>query len=85
MASVSVDQPMVCQFCAAAQEAFDAFCAVSVVPIGQLYGGKLCAALDRQHPRDLFDVRLLLDNEGFNDEVKRGIKVTVYLTHCCDD
>lgn len=60
------------QLCAAAQEEFEAFCAVSVVPIGQLYGGKLCAALDRQHPRDLFDVRLLLDNEGFNDEVKHG-------------
>jgi len=43
-----------------------------LVPLGQLYGGKICAALDRQHPRDLFDVRLLLDNEGFTDEIKRG-------------
>ena len=60
------------QLCAAAQEQFDAFCAVPVVPIGQLYGGKLCAALDRQHPRDLFDVRFLLDSEGFNDDVKHG-------------
>jgi predicted nucleotidyltransferase component of viral defense system len=60
------------QLCAAAQEEFDAFSANSVVSIGQLYGGKLCAALDRQHPRDLFDVRLLLDNEGFNDEIKQG-------------
>jgi hypothetical protein len=60
------------QLCAAAQAEFDAFSAISIVSIGQLYGGKLCAALDRQHPRDLFDVRLLLDNEGFNDEVKQG-------------
>ncbi len=60
------------QLCAAAQTEFDAFCAISVVSIGQLYGGKLCAALDRQHPRDLFDVKLLLDNEGFNDEIKHG-------------
>ena len=60
------------QLCAAAQEEFDAFSANSVVSIGQLYGGKLCAALDRQHPRDFFDVRLLLDNEGFNDEIKQG-------------
>lgn len=60
------------QLCAAAQEEFDAFSAISVVSLGQLYGGKLCAALDRQHPRDLFDVKLLLDNEGFNDEIKRG-------------
>jgi len=60
------------QLCGAAQEEFEIFCAVPVVPIGQLYGGKLCAALDRQHPRDLFDVRLLLDNEGFNDEIRQG-------------
>ena len=60
------------QLCAAAQQEFDAFSAISVVSIGQLYGGKLCAALDRQHPRDFFDVRLLLDNEGFNDEIKQG-------------
>lgn len=60
------------QLCEAAQEEFDAFCAMSLVPMSQLYGGKICAAIDRQHPRDLFDVRLLLDHEGFTDEIKRG-------------
>ena len=60
------------QLCEAAQEQFDAFCAVPIVPLGQLYGGKLCAAMDRQHPRDLFDVKLLLENEGFTDDIKRG-------------
>ncbi|MCP3704943.1 MAG: nucleotidyl transferase AbiEii/AbiGii toxin family protein [Alteromonas sp.] len=59
--------------CEAAQEQFDAFCAMPLVPLSQLYGGKICAALDRQHPRDLFDVKLLLDNEGFTDEIKRGL------------
>ncbi len=58
--------------CEAAQEQFDAFCAMPLVPLAQLYGGKLCAALDRQHPRDLFDVKLLLANEGFTDEIKQG-------------
>ena len=29
-----------------------------------LYAGKICAALDRQHPRDLFDIKLLLDKHG---------------------
>lgn len=58
--------------CDIAQEEFDAFCAMPLVPLSQLYGGKICAALDRQHPRDLFDVKLLLDNEGFTDEIKRG-------------
>lgn len=58
--------------CARAQDEFEAFCAVPVVPLGQLYGGKICAALDRQHPRDLFDVKYLLENEGFSDEVRKG-------------
>ena len=29
-----------------------------------LYAGKICAALDRQHPRDLFDSKLLLDKHS---------------------
>jgi len=60
------------QLCEAAQEHFDAFCAMPIVPLGQLYGGKLCAAMDKQHPRNLFDVKLLLENEGFTDDIKRG-------------
>ncbi|MCK7518802.1 MAG: nucleotidyl transferase AbiEii/AbiGii toxin family protein [Ignavibacteriales bacterium] len=28
-----------------------------------LYGGEICT-LDRQHPRDLFDIKLLMENEG---------------------
>ena len=55
-----------------AQEEFDAFCSISVVSMGQLYGGKICAALDRQHPRDLFDVKDLLENEGFTNNIKKG-------------
>ncbi|MBD1262170.1 nucleotidyl transferase AbiEii/AbiGii toxin family protein [Maribacter polysiphoniae] len=58
--------------CEKTQEEFDAFCAIPVVPLGQLYGGKICAALDRQHPRDLFDVKYLLENEGFTEEIKKG-------------
>lgn len=58
--------------CERAQEEFDSFCEISVVPTGQLYGGKVCAALDRQHPRDLFDVKYLLGNEGFSHDVKAG-------------
>lgn len=60
------------QLCEKAQEEFDVFCAMPLVPRAQLFGGKLCAALDRQHPRDLFDVKLLLEHEGFTGEIKRG-------------
>ncbi len=42
------------------------------MPIEQLYGAKICAALDRQHPRDLFDVKYLLENEGFSQKIKKG-------------
>lgn len=58
--------------CSSAQEEYEVFCAIPIVPLGQLYGGKLCAALDREHPRDLFDTKLLLEGIGFTDEIKRG-------------
>lgn len=58
--------------CNKAAEVFDVFCVMPCVPIYQLYGGKICAALDRQHPRDLFDVKKLLDENGFDDKIKLG-------------
>ena len=41
------------------EEAFG-FAEVQVLAFADLYAGKLAAALSRQHPRDLFDVGLLL-------------------------
>jgi predicted nucleotidyltransferase component of viral defense system len=52
------------------QEEFKIFTAIKTLSLGDLYGGKLCAALDRQHPRDLFDIKLLLENEGIIDDVR---------------
>ena len=40
-----------------------------------LYGGKICAALDRQHPRDLFDIKLLLENEGLTTKLRQSFLV----------
>lgn len=51
------------------------FAAVHVVSLPDLYGGKLCAALDRQHPRDLFDVKLLLDQKELDRSVFEGFLV----------
>lgn len=42
-----------------AQEEFSLFCEANVVPLTLLYGGKIAAALSRQHPRDLFDIRYM--------------------------
>jgi len=41
----------------------------------ELYAGKICAALDRQHPRDLFDVHLLLKSEGLKPEIRKAFIV----------
>jgi hypothetical protein len=43
---------------------------MQLLAFNELYAGKLCAALDRQHPRDLYDVRLLLANEGITPALK---------------
>ncbi len=56
--------------CKKAQEEFKMFCKVRVVPISQLYGGKIAAALSRQHPRDLFDYKYM--DMAF-EEIKAGL------------
>jgi hypothetical protein len=65
-------EPKALPLCEKTQASFDAFCVVPIMPIGQLIGGKIVAALDRQHPRDLFDVKHFLENEGFTEEIKEG-------------
>lgn len=51
------------------------FAETHVVSFSDLYAGKIVAALDRQHPRDLFDVRDLLANEGISDDLRRAFIV----------
>ncbi|MGF1587318.1 MAG: nucleotidyl transferase AbiEii/AbiGii toxin family protein [Bacteroidales bacterium] len=55
------------------QDEFGLFAAINVVSLAELYGSMICAAIDRQHPRDLFDVKLLLENEGITDEIWDGV------------
>lgn len=68
----SLGDPILLTLSQRAQERFDRFAETWIVPLGQLYGGKICAALDRQHPRDLFDVKYLLEDQGFSDHIRRG-------------
>ena len=56
------------------------FAQIQVVSFPDLYAGKLVAALDRQHPRDLFDVRDLLANEGISDELRKAF-IVYLLSH----
>lgn len=58
----------------AVEDAFG-FAETSVVSFEDLYAGKLVAALDRQHPRDLFDVRDLLRHEGITDDLREAFVV----------
>jgi predicted nucleotidyltransferase component of viral defense system len=61
------------------QDAFG-FAETRVVSSPDLYAGKLVAALDRQHPRDLFDVRELLAHEGIDVDMRRAF-VAYMLSH----
>jgi predicted nucleotidyltransferase component of viral defense system len=56
------------------------FAEISVVHFADLYAGKIVAALDRQHPRDLFDVRDLLANEGIDDMLRKAF-IVYLLSH----
>lgn len=57
--------------CPKAQEEFQARCKARIVSYAQLYGGKIIAALSRQHPRDLFDCKHM--KVGNFEEVKGGL------------
>lgn len=48
---------------------------IPVVSIEDMYGGKLVAAMDRQHPRDLFDIMQLLAHEGITEGIRRAFVV----------
>lgn len=50
---------------------------IQVVSFEDLFGGKLHAALDRQHPRDLYDVKLLYEHEGLTDDLFRTFLIYV--------
>lgn len=46
-----------------------------LVSLEDMYGGKLVAAMDRQHPRDLFDVRQLFEHEGITPAIRQAFVV----------
>jgi predicted nucleotidyltransferase component of viral defense system len=66
-----------------AREALQADLEIPVVSLEDMYGGKLVAAMDRQHPRDLFDVLQLFAHEGITDGIRRAF--VVYLEQAITD
>ncbi len=61
--------------CEKAEDVFEKFATVKTLSFAELYGSKICAALDRQHPRDIFDIMLLLQNEGIENETRKAFLV----------
>jgi predicted nucleotidyltransferase component of viral defense system len=73
---------------AAATEALLADLELPLLSPDEIYGGKLVAALDRQHPRDLFDVMQLFQYGGITPGIRRAFVVylpatTGLFTKCC--
>ena len=54
-----------------ARDTLQADLEIPVVSLEDVYGGKLVAAMDRQHPRDLFDVMQLFAHEGITAGSRR--------------
>lgn len=53
------------------------FAEMQVLAFEDLFGGKLHATVDRQHPRDLFDIKLLYENEGMSTPLFRTFLIYV--------
>ena len=68
-----IEPPAILPLCNLAQTEFMTFCEAKIVSFSQLYGGKISAALDRQHPRDLFDVKLMFEKTNNIDDIRKGL------------
>ena len=68
----TVYEPQMMEVCAAVEDEFG-YAEVPVLALSDLYAGKISAVLDRQHPRDLFDVKWLL-----TDEIRKAL--IIYLS-----
>jgi predicted nucleotidyltransferase component of viral defense system len=75
-----VYEPAVRSVSARVEEEFG-FAEMPVVSFADLYAGKIVAALDRQHPRDLFDVRDLLSHEGIDATLRKAFIVYLLSHH----
>lgn len=71
----AVFSPEVMDVADAVEEGFSRFVSMNIVHKAELFGGKICAALDRQHPRDLFDVSRLFETGGITPEIMQGFMI----------
>lgn len=74
-----IEKPEILEVCENVEDEFG-YVQIQVISKKELYGGKICAALDRQHPRDLFDIKELLERDGINEELVKGF-IAMLLSH----
>ena len=74
-----IKTPEILNICEKVEDEYG-YAEIQVVSKSELYGGKICAALDRQHPRDLFDINNLLESDKIDDEIIKGF-ITMLLSH----
>lgn len=67
----AVHPPRTMALSAAASDVLMADLDLPLLSVEDIYGGKLVAAMDRQHPRDLFDVMELFAHEGISAGIRR--------------
>ncbi len=67
----SVQQPLLMSINENVARLFNLYPEAQILSTADLFGGKICAALDRQHPRDLFDIHMMFIHNLFSDEVRR--------------
>lgn len=74
-----IEKPEILEVCENVEDEFG-YAQIQVVSKKELYGGKICAAFDRQHPRDLFDIKELIERDGINEELVKGF-IAMLLSH----
>jgi len=72
--------PRMMEIAKSVETEFRKFVAMTVVSHAELFGGKICAALDRQHPRDMFDVHQLFEHDEFTTDILSGF-ITMLISH----
>ena len=72
----SVMAAVTCSLSKNAETLFGAAVDIKTLSDADLYAGKFCAALDRQHPRDIFDMKLFLeDKDAINADFRKAFVV----------
>jgi predicted nucleotidyltransferase component of viral defense system len=74
-----VEKPKILAVCDKVEDEFG-YAEIQVISKKELYGGKICAALDRQHPRDLFDIKELINKSEIDEELIKGF-IVMLLSH----